>query len=70
MAQHEFTQRLMTDTDFIETIRANPSKALAEYDVSDEVLAAIESGDETRIRSTLGQELEAGVPNASPPDRA
>lgn len=60
----------MADPDFVDAVLSDPSAALAEYDLSQETVEAVESGDETRIRSALGRELAGGVPNQSPPNRA
>jgi len=69
MGLSEIVHRSNADTDFVDAIRSNPEAALAEYDVSDEVLKAIKSGDEMRIRAVFGQEMEAGIPNAPSPER-
>jgi hypothetical protein len=68
MTRKEITHRSMEDIGFGEAVRSKPDSALAEYDLSEAEIQAIDSGDENRIRSALGQEMEAGVPN-SPPGR-
>ena len=69
MERSDITHRARTDADFVAAIRTNPSTAPAEYELSDETIAAIESGDESRIRAALGVEYRKGVPNLAPPDR-
>ena len=69
MSSSEITHRSLTDKDFANAVQSNPSEALDEYDLSPDVIEAIESGDETQIRSALGQDLEAGKPNQGPPER-
>lgn len=69
MSVHELSRRAVTDREFAAAVRNDPASALAEYDVSDDAIEAIESGDEERIRAVLGIEYGAGVPNQGPPRR-
>lgn len=69
MSSSEISHRSLDDRDFAKEVRSTPSKALEEYDLSADVIEAIKSGDETRIRSALNQELANGVANCSPPEK-
>ncbi|MFP8951632.1 hypothetical protein ACLI4Z_01490 [Natrialbaceae archaeon A-arb3/5] len=69
MSREEIAHRSMADNEFAAAVRTDPSTALESYDCSDEEIEAIESGDEAKIRSALGLEYDAGVPNQGPPRR-
>jgi len=68
MSKCELTERLMTDPSFVDSVYSAPSSVLETYDVPDGLIEALETGDESRIRSTLGLDLGAGVPNQGPVD--
>ena len=49
--------RTMTDEAFLDRFRADPEAALADYDLTDEEVAALREGDEIGIREAAGIEL-------------
>lgn len=64
MPQTDLLHRAMRDFDFRSKIREDPSAVSEEYDLSDETVKALESGDETRIRDALMAKSDPrAVPN-------
>lgn len=61
--------RSATSETFLEAVRSDPKAALAEYDVSNDVVEAVQSGDEAAIRDALDATLQSGIPNQKPPER-
>ncbi|WP_290819380.1 Os1348 family NHLP clan protein [Halovivax sp.] len=57
---HSVLERSMEDPGFVDTFRADPERALADYELSDREEKALRSGDQNEINDVLG-EIGLGV---------
>lgn len=66
MSRDDITHKLMCDEDFLSSVRSDPTAVLDSYDLPENIVDAIEKGDEDQLRSVLDLEYGAGVPNQGP----